>query len=628
MSELKVDFPPEERPTTSVNVWVNTLMAVFLTLGILVAVYQMDNKAFTRELLLGQKKLHKEGQKQGEVVVEKETWVSKLNMNVERTIFQGLTLFMWTMSGVCVGLKFVRLRKEFKLVRSDLIPSGLMMKSMAPLIDLHAQLMANKYMGKTLVMTRLGRILSMWINTEDFERTAQYAKQENEMDIFIADSSYRANRLYIWAMPLLGFVGTVYGVSYGIGGFADFLRGQVTSEEIKYQVGLITEGLAVAFYCTLLGLMTAGLAAFPSLAAEKREEELLNELDALVEDRLVSRMPSVRKTEFPKEDIQAMREGIERMKIDLSSEDLVTAIKGIKIDFPMDEFTAALQNIKFNLPMDELTEVLRNMKFNLPMEEFVTGIKEGLQDLRVNVIMPMEDLTRAIDMGFRRLPDPDKYVTVFSRAIADASGLVSQKYEEFARSYEHRIGQLSEHLASKLDVVASGFHQGTQQLASELGGHAREITEMGKSQATQWAEAHEAYLEALARRTSEDVHKWQTTAEQFRVLAGDMAGQLKEAVVQMHTSAAGYATQIRASNEALAEQVSRIVEVGAGIDRMLDATRAAEQALHGVGSIAEFGKLLSTLSEHLSASDELAKKLAKPKRIVLQESMQGSSIEG
>ena len=29
------------------------------------------------------------------------------------------------------------------------------------------------------------------------------------------------NRLFIWAMPLVGFVGTVYGVSYGIGGFAE-----------------------------------------------------------------------------------------------------------------------------------------------------------------------------------------------------------------------------------------------------------------------------------------------------------------------------------------------------------------------------------------------------------------------
>lgn len=48
-----------------------------------------------------------------------------------------------------------------------------------------------------------------------------------------------------------GFAMTVWGVSKGIGGFADFLKGEVTSDMIKVQMGHITEGLAQAFYWTL-----------------------------------------------------------------------------------------------------------------------------------------------------------------------------------------------------------------------------------------------------------------------------------------------------------------------------------------------------------------------------------------
>ncbi len=51
-----------------------------------------------------------------------------------------------------------------------------------------------------------------------------------------------------------GFAMTVYGVSHGIGGFADFLKGSVTSEQIKSQVGEISKGLETAFDWTLFSL--------------------------------------------------------------------------------------------------------------------------------------------------------------------------------------------------------------------------------------------------------------------------------------------------------------------------------------------------------------------------------------
>ena len=561
MSELKVQFPPEERPSTSVNVWLNTLIATVITIGMLAAVYQLPTKSFTRELLLGQRKAHKEGltkEQEAELLKHppKETWVDKLNMNAERTIFQGLTLFMWAMSGVCIGLKFVRINKEFRLLKGEILPQGLNLRDIPSLIEVHSKVMAYKEMGSSIALTRAGRILAMWINTEDFERTAQYAKQENEMDIFVSDSSYRANRLYIWAMPLLGFVGTVYGVSYGIGGFADFLRGQVTSDEIKYQVGLITEGLAVAFYCTLLGLMTAGLAAFPSLAAEKKEEEMLGEIDEMIEDRLVSRMPSVRKTEFPQEDIRAMREGIDRFDVRINSDDLVAAISKIKIEFPMDEFRDALKNIKLDLPM----------------EKFVSGIKEGMQDLRVNVIMPMEDLSRAIDQGFRRLPDPDNYVTVFSRAIAQASDLVTEKHRQFAAAYEHRIGELSTGFAGKMDDVAVSIRSGTADVTA--------------------------------------------TMQQQAIT---LAAEFQTAMARVNDTAEQYSKRVDSASQTLAAQVARVNEVATQIDRMLQASKSMETALVKVSSAEEFGQTLSAIREHLTVNDAFVRRMTRPRRVELIE---------
>jgi methyl-accepting chemotaxis protein len=457
----------------------------------------------------------------------------------------------------------------------------------------HKKIMAHPRLSKSVALTRMGRVLSMWINTEDTERTLSYARIESEMDIYLSDSSYRANRLYIWAMPLLGFVGTVFGVSAGIGGFAEFLRGQVTSEEIKYQVGLITEGLAVAFYCTLLGLMTAGIAAFPSLAAEKREEEFIGELDQYMEDRITSRLPSVRKVEFPKSEFTAMRENLERLNIDITGDQLIAAIKEIKIDFPMEELTTALskikfelpiddltkalQGIKFNLPMDELTEALQNIKFNLPMEDFVSGIKDGLQDLRLNVIMPMEDLSRAIEQGFRRLPDPDNYVTVFSRAIADASAMVTQKNEELARGYEQRLGELTSSIGGRLDGVANKVQSGSAEVAAQM--------------------------------------KQQAAA---------LVGEFQSAIEKVNEAASAHGQRVDASSKALADQVKRVTEVAAQIDGLLHASKAMESALAKIGSAEEFGQTLASIRSHLSTNDAFVQRMTKPRKIVLQEEVSSS----
>ncbi|NIL97088.1 MAG: hypothetical protein GTO53_00580, partial [Planctomycetales bacterium] len=51
--------------------------------------------------------------------------------------------------------------------------------------------------------------------------------------------------------------------------------GAVTPVQIKVQVAEITTGLGVAFYTTMVGLISATICAFPSLAVEKCEEQLL-----------------------------------------------------------------------------------------------------------------------------------------------------------------------------------------------------------------------------------------------------------------------------------------------------------------------------------------------------------------
>ncbi len=269
----KVDFPTHGRPTTDVNVLISLAFGIGMTVVSFLLI-SPHRGTFLRDFFMGRNET-----------------------NAERVVFQGTTLVCFWLAMGTVILKRIRLRRERKAVHHDLVPEGIDVTNMDQMIEAYKKLSEDKRMPENCGLSRAARIMAMWINTEDYERTSKYAMEESDYDAMGSDSSYRMNRLYIWAMPLLGFVGTVYGVSYGIGGFAEFLRGQVTAEEIKYQVGLITEGLAVAFYCTLLGLVTAGIAAFPSLAVERSEEEVFGEITEQLTSRLISRLPSTSRTQ-------------------------------------------------------------------------------------------------------------------------------------------------------------------------------------------------------------------------------------------------------------------------------------------------------------------------------------------
>ena len=512
----RVDFPTHERPTTDVSMGKVLLYALVITVGFLGMLYPMKG-TFVRDLMMGRNEIA-----------------------MDRLIFQGLTFYMWALSTANILLKYLRIRKERAVLNERLLPADLDMIEDRALVKAYEALTKRPDFKERIAVTRIARVLAMWINCRDFDRAVQYAKEESELDMYLSDSSFRANRLFIWAMPLLGFVGTVYGVSYGIGGFADFLSGNVTAEGIKEQVGLITEGLAVAFYTTLVGLLTAGGAAFPSLGAERKEEGVLGDLDAYVEEHLISKMPSVSEEEFPQ--IKAIRDGIDAVK-----ETLVQAIAG---------------------------------------------------------------LATSIENGFRLLPTPAAYESVFANAIASASGMINQKYNEFATHYEDRVASLGRQLSERMDAAAAHFQEGARAVVGELHGQARIVQQAGEQQAQRLTEA----TQLVAQR-------WESAVAAQREAAASLTTHLDQAAARMGDAAAAHGRQVAESAQALGAQLQRVQELGSRIDQMLHTSAAMESALAKIGGSEQFGRTLAALQQHLAASDELVHKLSRPRKVVFEETV-------
>jgi biopolymer transport protein ExbB/TolQ len=91
-------------------------------------------------------------------------------------------------------------------------------------------------------------------------------------DEAVSDSSYSIIRGIIWAIPVLGFIGTVLGLSDSIGGFGKVLASATNIDVLKPKLQEVTAGLSLAFETTLQGLLAA-LVIHMAMTFLKRSEE-------------------------------------------------------------------------------------------------------------------------------------------------------------------------------------------------------------------------------------------------------------------------------------------------------------------------------------------------------------------
>jgi len=124
-------------------------------------------------------------------------------------------------------------------------------------------------------------------------------RQESEIDAARLSSSYVMVKDFIWAIPVLGFIGTVIGIVRAVSGFSSFVEASVADiAQIKSGLGMVTSGLSVAFETTLLALVVSLVLMFPTSALQKAEENLLSDLDRYCIDTVIGRA-AVPKIETP-----------------------------------------------------------------------------------------------------------------------------------------------------------------------------------------------------------------------------------------------------------------------------------------------------------------------------------------
>jgi biopolymer transport protein ExbB/TolQ len=90
------------------------------------------------------------------------------------------------------------------------------------------------------------------------------------------DTSYALLQGFVWAIPVLGFIGTVLGLSEAIGQFSGVLGASEDVSQISSALKGVTAGLATAFDTTLVALVAALIVQLLMTVTRKSEEEFLD----------------------------------------------------------------------------------------------------------------------------------------------------------------------------------------------------------------------------------------------------------------------------------------------------------------------------------------------------------------
>ncbi|HUG91484.1 MAG TPA: MotA/TolQ/ExbB proton channel family protein [Planctomycetaceae bacterium] len=115
-------------------------------------------------------------------------------------------------------------------------------------------------------------------------------RSQAEHDDSSTETSYAVVRGFVWAIPVLGFIGTVLGLSEAIGAFGSVLQSSEEFGEIKSALQGVTGGLATAFETTLEALVAALFIQLYLTFIKKSEEEFLDACSEYCVRHVVNRL--------------------------------------------------------------------------------------------------------------------------------------------------------------------------------------------------------------------------------------------------------------------------------------------------------------------------------------------------
>lgn len=129
----------------------------------------------------------------------------------------------------------------------------------------------------------IGRALKRFGETANVQDAATTVHDYCESEAARLDSELALIRFSVWAIPAIGFVGTVRGIGEALAGAQLALRGDTSA---------VTSGLGVSFNSTFVALIISIILMYVIHELQLRQERLVLDTELMVDDAVISNLQS------------------------------------------------------------------------------------------------------------------------------------------------------------------------------------------------------------------------------------------------------------------------------------------------------------------------------------------------
>lgn len=205
-----------------------------------------------------------------------ENWFKSMLMERGPTQYIAVFLGMWC--AVILVVKRRKLSVQASAIPTNIIPEGGEFVLTSQTADV---LIENIYTvsedPERFIL--FNRILTAIANLKNLGRVSdvdEILRSVGERDESSHQTSFAMLNGFLWAIPVLGFIGTVLGLAKSIGQFSSLLQKDSEMTQLIDSLKNVTSGLSTAFETTLLALAIALFVQLWATSQKKAEEDFLD----------------------------------------------------------------------------------------------------------------------------------------------------------------------------------------------------------------------------------------------------------------------------------------------------------------------------------------------------------------
>lgn len=220
-------------------------------------------------------------------------------------------------------------------------------------IDIHLDLVARRCSDSTIVR-RIRDVNEYVVGRRSIDSLEGHLSYLADLASGRLHDSYALIRTITWAVPILGFLGTVIGITMAIA--------NITPDQLQSSLPQVTAGLAVAFDTTALSLALSMILVFTTFIVERTEQRTLDDIEDFGIKQLICLFPAADTPAGPLATAEAE-----------AAAQLLQRTEGM-INWQMEIWQSSLESLR-----ERWTSTLSRQQ-DLLDEAFQTGLTSALMD--------------------------------------------------------------------------------------------------------------------------------------------------------------------------------------------------------------------------------------------------------